>query len=647
MAYNEASYVAVFVVAMIVAAALTVVISKAFDSAKALGTVEVAGLGGALPFPDVYPRIPPPPVDPSQGVQCVNYCASQTTGDIQPCATTKLTPCVNSTNCDDCATKLPFQKITCQAPGVNWPSVSVDQAAMNNVAPKYCLPTREACVGTSLTSCATTDDCRRCTDSLADGVELTCNFQSANTTVTVPRADGSEATLPVYIDGRYCTPNVPACNPLYGTARWSSEEGWKCVCKYPDVMGGPLCDQMIACRANEVLEETKTKQQLLLNMPGVDGSLIGDPWTLASGVDPNKCVNAQSTQIDCNVAGAVQPTVACQCDGIQVGTGKTFTYDTSNSRTCAVDPCYANANGGRTWGRTDKALPTIPNQPATTCACSGADSSLWHIAPALGTRTGQTYTYKGYCTNFTIPRSKITLYATPGDESCTKETNKAATTTGLVSGRKVVNGVTVNTCAADPCAGSYSDSAYRTTADIGVFDATTGTCACVSAAAVKSLGNCDRTVNPVCSTCVNACSLDINTVCPTAPGDNCGNKRCISNPDGTSKCDCGEGCIYANGVCFQKVLSMEPCVLTKSVPGICSDSKETCRMVESWSQQKNNCFEAQGAAVVCSTKDQCGPVGYYNFMGGCGNDITCGGSTDSKFKPPGSSQAPWTWTAGS
>lgn len=643
MARNEASYVAIFVFMFLFAAGLAVVIAKGFDSKKPLGTIEMAGLNGSLPFPDVYPRIPPPAADPNAGIQCINYCASQTTGKIVPCPTTKLTPCTSDYDCESCASRLPLQKLTCQSPSADWQTVADDQVKMNNDYAKYCLPTREKCLDTFLASCATTDDCRRCTDTLLDGVQLTCNLLTKGALVDVPNADGSTKTMTVAVDGRYCLPEVPACNPTYGTARWSAQEGWKCVCKYPSVFGGPQCDQPIACRSKEVNEDTKSKQQLLLNTPGVNGAAIGTPWTFESGVDPNKCLNAQNVVVDCTTVGAVQPTVACQCDGVQIGTGNTFTYDSANPRTCRVDPCHVNALGGRTWNRAGVALPTIPNQPATTCACSGADSSLWTIVPKVGTLTGQEYTFKGYCTDFTIPNTKIKIVGNPANVSCFDGTNKVPTKTGLVPGRKVVNGAEVDTCAADPCAGSYSDSAYRTSAQQGIFDASTGTCACTNNVVAKQIANCQRTINPVCSTCVSACDGDLNTLCPTAPGNNCGNKRCITNPDGTAKCDCGVGCVYQKGVCWQTRDHLDVCSLARGYDGICKEKDDTCRLVAAFSEARNSCGGAIGAAPICSSRTKCGATGVL----GCGdNDVNihCGGSTDAKFKPAGSSQQPWDWT---
>jgi hypothetical protein len=644
---DKGSYVLVFVMTFIIVAVLTVVVSKIFDRTPSL---TVNGASGAPPFPNAYPQLPPQPVAPGEGgPQCVNFCTDVNTGKLVPCATTKLQTCTTGNECLDCDAEQPYQKITCQDPGTSWPTVAKDQAALQNKASKYCLPTKEGCIfHDSPTECMNDSDCIRCTDALPNGDVFACQPVKSGTTLNIVNAAGQTKQFTNVSGGKYCLPTYRGCDPRYGTATWTSNEGWKCVCKFPGVMGGPECNQMVACRADEVTSWSKAKQSLLLNMPAVNGDRVGDPWTIDAGVDPNKCVDEQGVQVD-RVGGkcpaGTQPTVACQCDGIQEATRATYMHSSTDPLTCNLDPCYANVNAGRT---SSKPLPSIPRQPQTTCMCSGAESRLWQYSSVQAETGG--YTWRGYCTDHQIPNSKILIKGTPdGNDLCKDAPNTRADQTQLVPGLKPplagssTPDLYVNSCVADPCAGDYSDPLYRTSQSIGYFDAKSGLCTCFKesdtiVAPMVLPDTCDRVQNPVCSYCQDSCgSQSLDEVCPVYPGykaSACGYRRCITTPEGKRSCDCGVDCFFYAGMCYPKVISLDRCSGLNKVPGVCSKENDGCHVVQgrSWSGSKAACYDTE-EAVVCFNHSECGSSGCAGL--GPGKMESCGGKYAPRFKDTG------------
>jgi hypothetical protein len=610
---DKGSYVLVFVMTFIGVAVLTVVVSKIFDRTPSL---TVNGGSGTPAFPDAYPQLPPQPANPGQGAQCVNFCTDVNTGSLVPCATTKLPTCTTGDDCFKCDVEQPYQKLTCQDPSKSWPTVAKDQAALNNQASKYCLPTKQGCIFQETpVECMNDSDCIRCTDALPNGDVFTCQPVKQGSTLNLVNAEGKTKEFANVSGGKYCLPAYRGCDPRYGTATWTSNEGWKCVCKFPGVMGGPECNEMVACRADEVTSWSKDKQSLLLNMPGVNGDRVGDPWTIDAGVDPNKCVDDKGVQVD-RVGGrcpqGTQPTVACQCDGIQEGTRATYMHSSSDPLSCELDPCFANVNAGRT---SLKSLPSIPRQPKTTCMCSGAESRLWQYTPSS---TGSGYTWRGYCTDHAIPNSNIVIKGTPEDNNLCKDApNTRADQTQLVPGLKPpppgsqTPDLYVNTCVADPCAGNYSDPLYRTTQSIGYFDAKSGLCTCFKesnsvVAPMVLPETCDRVENPVCSYCQDSCgNQPLNEVCPVYsayPVSACGNRRCITKPDGSRACDCGTDCFYFQGMCYPKVRDDDQCQGLNRMKGVCQDDDKRCQVV---SALNYNCDPREGG-VVCADHSRCG-----------------------------------------
>ena len=622
---DSGSYALIFCITFVLVAAITVVTAKVFDKTPSLPGTQPFD-NGAPPFPDAVPQIPPPPG--TSGTKCVNFCTSEKTGALEPCGSTALVTCAGDAECAPCQDNQPYKNIQCLDASA-WPHVKAQQAALKNESPKYCLPKPVACLdATSLKECRVTDDCAMCTEtsSLPNKETFQCKMLRGG---QVLRVNGQEIT--VKDSGQYCVPSFSGCDPKYGIATWTSNEGWTCRCKYPGIYGGKQCNELVACNADMVTPWSAQKQQLLLNVPGKDGSKVGEPWTVESGVDPNKCLAPDGTQVECTTAGMPR-TVACQCDGIQKGTLASYTYATNNPLTCEVDPCYGTPAGGKTWlwdatpGTNKDQLPSIPRQPPTTCSCSGFGSSAWRFQ-AKSNPSSNDYTWQGYCKDVHIPQSNIVLPADGSKEFCDaqKQANTDAMGTALVPGKR--GGTSI--CATDPCTGVFGDTGYRVNlgelSALGHFNAATGQCDCAttpegSTAVLLQDAQCDRSINPVCAYCVNACISPPGTTkneekpCPVAPGSNCGkNVTCATLQDGSKTCKCGEGCRYYDGQCHSIRENKACCedgyhgVDMGEGMNICGHaSKASCKLVRSVKSCNGPDVNWHEMAMVCSGDDVCG-----------------------------------------
>lgn len=650
---DNGSYALIFCVTFLLIVCLTVVTAKIFDRTPPLPAGKYAP-----PFPDTAPLLPKPTAAPNQAGGCVSYCTNSATGDMEPCEAVALQTCTSDSDCANCMAATPRQDIKCAAP-TQWPHVQAQQASLNNKSDKYCLPTRASCLNlpdtAPLQECNSDADCLRCNDALPNGEKFQCQPTKQNTFVNL----AGKTVLAPYT-GSFCVPQYTGCDPQYGVATWTSDRQWKCDCKYPNVMGGPACDQLVACNASELTPWSKDKQQLLLNIPGEDGSKVGDPWTIASGVDPNKCVGADGKQVECSAAASTR-TVACRCDGVHAGSLATYTFTPGDPLTCTLDPCYASDFGtGKTWlydatRGTDKTqLPTIPNLPVAAgpqCSCSGFGSGVWtYQAPKDNTDPTQGYKWKGYCKEVHVPGTSIVLPADADQAVCAaqKQANTDAQASLLIPG---VNQQGKAVCAVDPCSGLSSDKSYRTnigvTGSFGHFDAKAGTCLCSTMDGAVNIEltatNCDRTVNPACSYCANACiggQQEIETLCPVQKGSSC-SPVCTTSPTGAKVCECGKvpggnQCFWYNGECVEQKNFMECCEDFHGVAGVCAGKENSCRVVRSKSTG-NGCSVATQdfvqQAVVCDHRDQCGS----GWCGAAGKGPTCkcgdaAGCTTAHFK---------------
>ena len=215
------------------------------------------------------------------------------------------------------------------------------------------------------------------------------------------------------------------------------------------------------------------------------------------------------------------------------------------------------------------------NQEASSCVCSGKDSSLWAYDP-FNVSVNNGFTYGGHCATTTIPNSQIVLPAQQNVEGCAIASNTANGKTGLLPGHALdEDGVEYDICAPDPCTGEYTDKYYNVPSDErdGTFNAYTGICRCGDASEgwnhrVFTAGECSdmRTTNPVCSACVNACKLDRgstsnNQVCPMYWDEKqqCSN-ICETDTSGVASCACAEGCVtLSSGVCLEPAVGNGCC----------------------------------------------------------------------------------------
>lgn len=650
---DDGSYALMFCVTFLLVVCLTVVTAKIFDRTPALP----AG-AYAPPFPDATPLLPPATSAPNQVGGCVSYCTNSQSGELEPCESVAIKTCSVNSDCADCMVKTPLQDIMCAAP-TQWPHVKDQQAALNNRSDKYCLPTRSTCLylpdDAPLQTCKSNNDCLRCSDRLPNGEKFQCQPTKQNTIVNL----GGKTVVAPYT-ASFCIPRYTGCDPRYGVATWTSDGQWVCNCKYPNVMGGAACDQLVACNANEVTNWSKNKQQLLLNMPGENGSKVGDPWTVDSGVDPNMCVGEDGEQVTCTGSGTDVRTAACQCDGVHKASLATYTFQPGNPLTCTQDPCYATDFGtGKTWlyattpGTAKNQLPLIPNLPVaaeSACSCSGFGSGVWtYQAPKDNSDSTQGYRWKGYCEQVNIPGTSIVLPADANKDVCAaqKQANTDAQASLLIPG---VNKEQQAVCVVDPCSGVTSDKSYRTnigiTGSFGSFSATTGTCLCSAQDGAINIDitseNCDRTINPACSFCANACiggQEQIKTLCPVRAGSSCA-PNCSTSATGAKVCDCGKApggnqCFFYNGECVEQKSFMACCEDMHGVEGTCAGKENSCRVVRSKSTSACSVgtekFVKQ--AIVCDHRDTCGSKWCKEF--GLGPTCKCGdapGCTTAHFQ---------------
>ena len=614
-------------------------------------------------FPNAAPQVAPPssmPVVASTSASaypstCFEMCTAEETGDLIPCATKRLTPC--STN-KECATRcgddeVQYQGLKCRAPGSEWPSVRDNQIALNNGADKFCLPERLECLkqkddlGNKLVECRQDNDCARCQDELPNGESMVCQPVAGGQTLKFCDTANECREVQVENAGQYCVPRQTGCDPMFGEAQWTANQGWTCNCKYSSLFGGDHCTDLIACQARDVAPWAVKQQQLLLNMPSLnrDGSTsqIGDPWSPDTRVDPTKCVSKDGLQVPCGGEEQV-PTVACQCDGMQNGSQATYTYVKGNPLACTIDPCFQNTLGGRTLTsvlRDDQlvdrgvgnAADEFPTGARSTCSCSGFGSRVW----SYSTQSGK-FEYTGHCEDTRIPGTSITLKkAEPASELCATQINTAAHTTVLVPGKNDEGG---DKCTPDPCAGRYSDPGYATEQSLGYYNQSSGKCECAVTATVNSRsvqlpecrnkpgepadppGCCDHVVNPVCSFCADACILGLDKSCPLAEGSTCANRRCTTAADGSRKCECGVDCFFYADKCHQKIQNACGCELFNGVEGVCEDPGDTCHMVKSIAVGPH----VKRKKIVCFKSDR----------QECGQHMAlhkpCGGNSEMAFK---------------
>jgi hypothetical protein len=334
MEFTTKYWVIVMVVALVLllgSGALAVWICKIYD------TQTPPSLPPAVsPFPDVVPIVIPPSVDPVLN-NCYKWCGTTL------CEDSKVT-CTRQQDCDD----------KCTVPNsVTKPAVCKDS---------ICGPQMQTCItnfplspgtdmnndpisvadASNLKTCFTNTDCNVCQDT-PQGEQMNCVFVENNSTVNL--SNFQVQSIP---QGYYCLPQRTGCDAHSGIATWT-DQGWSCACNWSDVMGGPECNILLACKNNEVTSTTKQLQQLIVNCNDSSNPWCGNVWTPDSLIDPKGYYNktngfgSKALPGDANAL----PNCVCQCDGTQENTYKGFTYDLTNPLTCQLDSCNNSA-----WGRT-------------------------------------------------------------------------------------------------------------------------------------------------------------------------------------------------------------------------------------------------------------------------------------------------------
>ena len=614
--------VVMFLCIFIATLVLTVVVAYVWDKETALPVS--AGMRALPPFPTVAPVVNVPSSDPIDTV-CTTLVGGAT-GQYAPSPTAPLRPCSSDSDCEGCHVA-PAElddrlKNTIKCVDANeYDGLGAQQDALGNGGPKFCLPARRSCLppdSDTLVACTHDAECASCDDVIGDGAAMQCQIVSKQKVISRKNTGGdplsvedmkglTEEDVIVVEPGKWCLPRTSECDAENGVLHWTTS-GWTCTCRYPNVHTGDSCNLMKACNNFITTPWSRDKQQLLVN--DMSSALGGDPevWTMRSGVIPELCHYRGDDDrsnwdkvCDDNNSELVRNTV-CQCDGLMLGSHMGFRSEVENPLTCTADSCSMNALGGRAteplqlskWSEDD-------DVPHNQCVCSGANSRIWDsdtrnpdevevedpdLAARLRVQEG--YMFRGRCNDVTLPHSDIIIRADSERKSsaiCTTPANGAAEVTSLVPGyaQDASGNASVSVCAADPCRGMYSDINFAPPEEVtswGHYDATKGACSCVSpAASVPVPGECNNTVNPVCSTCVNACvGMESENPgdwpCRSHPLRPCSRKsECITGSDGTPHCVCPEGCGNTDGfTCAEKFMNGESCYGYVGVPNICTPS---------------------------------------------------------------------------
>lgn len=341
MDFTTKYWVIVIVLALVLlvgTGALSVWICKIYDTQK-----PPALPPGVSPFPDVIPDVEPPSVDPVSN-NCYKWCS-----DGNVCPDVKPTTCQTDGDC--------FLKCTVPNAVTDYPKC----------VGGICIPPwRDHCISnfptypgtdsndqpvqvadaSNLKQCITKDDCNVCRDK-PQGGDINCVYVDSGTTLTL-QGDSGPFQVQSIPQGWYCLPERTGCDAHAGVATWT-EQGWSCDCKWGNVMSGPECDILTACRNNETTPATQALQQLLVNCNDPSNPMCGQPWVPESNIDPTGCYDKTqgfNVAAPCGTANAA-PNCVCQCDGTQQNSNKGFTYDLNNPLTCVLDPCNNTA-----WGRT-------------------------------------------------------------------------------------------------------------------------------------------------------------------------------------------------------------------------------------------------------------------------------------------------------
>ncbi len=672
----------VFSITFIVTLILTVLIAYVWDKDMPLPPQQ--GVKALPPFPTVAPIVTAP-INLVNDTVCVTLMGDSS-GAYVPSALNPLRPCNNNSDCNGCVTapvKMPLQCVDANM----YKDVAEQQASLGNTSAKFCLPERRACLppdANTLVACTHDADCAQCDDVVGDGASMQCQIVSKPKLISRKNTNGAELTMEelegltkedvIAVEpGKWCLPRTGECNSTNGVLHWTTA-GWKCMCRYPSVHGGDSCNIMKACNNFITTPWSRDKQQLLIN----EKTSTPEAWSMQSGVNPVLCHNvgaprdnAEDWNLVCDSTNPnLVPNTVCQCDGMMLGSYMGFRSETDDPMTCTPDSCSVNAMGGRA----QEPLALVdwsndPQVPPNQCVCSGANSRIWDSDPrdpndveksdpvlAQQLRTQEGYIYRGRCNDVTLPNSNITIMADPeriASDICKDPSNNAADVSSLVPGysQNAAGDATVSVCSADPCRGIYSDINFAPPDNLtsfGHYDATLGMCTCVSPAATVTIAECNNTINPVCSTCANACVgmqsdnpddwpcrqhplRPCKTWDKSNPNDNF-KPGCITDQNGNAQCICPDGCGNTDGrTCAKKFEVGEACFGYVGVPNICesppSGEYAACKCHRARETQGIlgvNCQNTNNFYAKCTSTTSETPVCH---RGGSSFGVTCGGTS--------------------
>jgi hypothetical protein len=647
--------VVVFVVTLVVGLALTILVAYVWDGSEPVGPP--AGVKALPPFPSVSPLVAPPPVNPEAAV-CVSLVGDET-GAYVPSPLFPLRACSLDADCADChvapedldaTLRRTLRCVNTGDASAGYPDVASTQAALGFSGSQFCLPQKHACLppeSDSLVACTHDSECAQCNDEIGDGAAMSCQIVSRKKLLSRGDAD-AEDVIEVQ-PGRWCLPRTGACDAENGVLQWTTE-GWSCNCRYPDIHTGEACDVVKACNNFLTTPWSAAHQQLVVN----EASSGPDPeaWSMSTGVNPMLCHVGGVTDRGawdqvCDPANAnLVPNAVCQCDGLMLGSYMGFRAETENPLTCTPDSCSVNALGGRA----SEPLALVewssdPDVPANQCVCSGANSRLWDSDPSSESgREQEGFVFRGRCADVTLPQSEVVIRADPermASDVCATASNSAAEVTSLVPGyaQDATGSASVSVCSADPCRGTYSDPEIAPPENVrswGHYDATVGACSCVSPAATVAVAECNNTLNPVCSTCVNACagmesSNEEDWPCGTHATRPCSTKStCLTDAQGNAMCTCGEECAVADdGTCAAKFAEGEGCKGFVGVPNICSTGSCKCHAGQGTSGGSGglgfnfsvSCEDKDTYHAMCTTSESAVPT---CRVGESGVFVSCG-----------------------
>jgi hypothetical protein len=214
----------------------------------------------------------------------------------------------------------PFPKTK---PDINIPIESYENSRIYGSNKQNCLA--------SIKPCETTYDCSSC------GSGYECSEVKKGQSVII---NGKQLG-----EGKWCTPEKSkefGCGLYTGRAIWSDQlgqQGWKCVCLYPELFGGKDCLTQYACKdINQPLEDQSTEYgNYLVNSKGQRWDPSDLDFYPPDGLSP------YATEIK---DGERVPVFTCKCDSVKPGV-KYISLPNDLYR-CHADPCTKD-KGTQFW----------------------------------------------------------------------------------------------------------------------------------------------------------------------------------------------------------------------------------------------------------------------------------------------------------